>query len=86
MPVEESVMHRATARFWECYSILPKDLRRIAKRNFDFLKMNLRYPSIHFKEVGKFWSARIGIGHLALAVKDGSDFIWGLGHTTSTKG
>ncbi|MFW6096274.1 MAG: hypothetical protein ACOC8S_07545 [Bacteroidota bacterium] len=29
-----------------------------------------------FKKVGKKWSARIGLSYRALAVEDGSDFIW----------
>jgi hypothetical protein len=28
------------------------------------------------RKVGKFWSARIGVNHRALAVDDGEDFIW----------
>jgi steroid 5-alpha reductase family enzyme len=31
---------------------------------------------LHFKKVGKFWSARIGINYRALAFKDGEDYIW----------
>ena len=69
-------MHCTTARFWECYSSLPEDLRRLADRNFGLLKRDPRHSSLHFKKVGKFWSARVGIGHRALAVKDGPDFIW----------
>jgi hypothetical protein len=31
---------------------------------------------LHFKKAGIFGSARVGINYRALAVEDGSDFIW----------
>ena len=34
------------------------------------------HPSLHFEKVGRFWSARVGLAHRALAVEDGGDFIW----------
>ena len=34
------------------------------------------HPSLHFEKVGRFWSARVGQAHRALAVEDGGDFIW----------
>ena len=39
----------------------------------------IRHPSLHFKRIGKFWSARAGLNWLnyrALAVKDGPDLVW----------
>lgn len=37
---------------------------------------NSRHPSLQFKKVGAFWSARVDLVHRCLAVKDGEDFIW----------
>jgi hypothetical protein len=48
----------------------------LAKKNFQLLKRDRNHPSLQFKKVGKFWSARIGIDYRALAFKDGEDFIW----------
>jgi hypothetical protein len=48
----------------------------VAKKGFELLKRDPLHPSLHFKKVGKFWSARAGIDHRALAVEDGEDFIW----------
>jgi len=31
---------------------------------------------LQFKKVGEMWSARVGQAHRALAVEDGTDFIW----------
>jgi hypothetical protein len=69
-------MYRATVRFWECFEKLPDPVKNLAKQNFQLLKNNPWHPSLHFKKIGKFWSAREGINHRALAVKDGEDFIW----------
>ena len=69
-------MHRATGRFWQCFDKLPNTIQDVARDNFDILKFNPRHPSLYFKKVGKFWSARIGLNHRALAVDDGNDFIW----------
>ena len=68
--------HRATRRFWELYATLPKEKRQLADKSFALLKADPAHPSLHFKKVGKFWSARIGIAHRALAVPDGEDFTW----------
>ncbi|MBH0177339.1 MAG: hypothetical protein HP491_05605 [Nitrospira sp.] len=68
--------HRTTARFWTCYAGLPEAIQILARHNFDLLKSNPAHPSLHFKKVGKLWSARIGPHHRALAVADEPDLIW----------
>ena len=36
-----------------------------------------RHPSLHFKRIGRFWSARVGLRFRALAVEGvGDDLIW----------
>ena len=69
-------MHRTTKRFWKCLEKLPESVQKVSKQNFQLLKTNPWHPSLHFKKVGKFWSARAGINHRALAVEDGEDYIW----------
>ena len=69
-------MHRTTERFWRCFDKLPEAIQELANRNFQILKADPKHPSLHFKKVGTFWSARIGFDHRALAVEDGPDFIW----------
>ena len=58
-------MHRTTLRFRKCFERLPLPVQN-----------NPKHPSLHFKKVGKFWSARIGMAYRALAYEDGEDFIW----------
>ena len=55
---------------------LPERLQRLARESFELLRTNPLHPSLHFMKVGDLWSARIGLSHRALAVEDGSDFIW----------
>ncbi len=69
-------MHKATSRFWKYFERLPTFIKRHAEESYDLLKENPKHPSLHFKKVGKFWSARIGLDYRALAVEDDSDFIW----------
>jgi hypothetical protein len=69
-------MHRTTARFWTLLARLPEPIQRVAHENFELLKKNPAHPSLHFKRIGNLWSARVGINYRAVAVEDGSDFIW----------
>lgn len=69
-------MHRATDRFWKCLEKLPFYTQELAKENFELLKNNPKHPSLHFKKVGQFWSARVGLDYRALCFDDGEDFIW----------
>ncbi len=69
-------MHLTTKRFWACYDNLPHRIQRLARKNFELLKVNPQHLSLHFKKVGKFWSERIGRYHRSLAIKDKQDFIW----------
>lgn len=68
--------HRASPRFWERYNRLPQEIQRQADRCYDLLVRDSRHPSLHFKKVGDLWSVRIGIHYRALALEEGSDFVW----------
>lgn len=69
-------MHHTTSRFWELLNALPPRIQELARKNYDLLRENPRHPSLHFKKVGKFWSARVGLTYRVLAIEDGEDFIW----------
>lgn len=69
-------MHKTTSRFWRGFDKLPEFVQQLAEKNFALLKANPQHPSLHFKKVGAFWSARVSIKYRALAVKDGNGFIW----------
>jgi hypothetical protein len=69
-------MHRTTDQFRQRRNALAPDIQEQANRSFALLKVNPRHPSLHFKKVGPFWSARVGQAYRALAIEDGEDFIW----------
>ena len=69
-------MHRATRRVWTCFANLSEDVQNVARKNYALLKDNPQHPSLRFKKVGTFWSARVGLTHRALAVEDEDGFIW----------
>ena len=48
-------MHRTTPRFWRDFEKLPESVQKVARRNILFLKTNPRHPSLHFKEIDRFW-------------------------------
>jgi hypothetical protein len=70
--------HRTSPDFWACYHALPASVRELADKSFSALKLNPRHPSLHFKKVGKYWSARVGIHHRVVGVnlEDGVLWFW----------
>lgn len=68
--------HFASRDFWKHYEPLPQEIRRLADEAYSRLKSDPRYPSLHFKKVGRFWSARVGGTYRALAVETGDDLVW----------
>lgn len=68
--------YRATPDFWYHYRQLPDEIQDLADRCYELLKQDSRYPSLHFKKVGQFWSVRIGIHYRALAVEENDDIAW----------
>lgn len=70
------MQHKATPQFWKRLEALPDSIQRLAHKNYALLKSNPGHPSLSFKKVGKYWSARVGRNYRAIAVKDDDDFIW----------
>jgi hypothetical protein len=70
------VKHLATSRFWRCYHALPVEVRELADRSFAQLKADAGHPSLHFKKIGTFWSARVGLHYRTLATEVGEDRAW----------
>lgn len=65
-----------TASFRRRLKALPPSVRRLARKNFKLWLQDASHPSLHFKKVGEFWSARIGSSHRALALWKGDTFEW----------
>ncbi len=68
--------HFASRAFWEAYARLPEQVRVLADKNFALLKDDPRHPSLQFKKIGRFWSARVGLRYRALVVETDGDLVW----------
>ncbi len=68
--------HRANPRFWTCYRQLPHDIRRLADESYELLRQDPKHPSLHFKRLGRFWSARVGLHYRALATEQEDAMVW----------
>jgi len=68
--------HRAAPDFWSCYRALPAEVRELADKSFALLKSNPQHPSLHFKKVGRYFSARVGLHHRAVAVEIPDGLLW----------
>jgi hypothetical protein len=68
--------HFTTPEFWASYDELPDDIRQAADRHYRLLEADARHPSLQFKDVGRYWSARVTRTYRALAVRDGDDLVW----------
>jgi hypothetical protein len=70
------VRHAASPRFWIAYRALPSSIQKQADANFTLLKRDPRHPSLQFKKVGRYWSARVGLRYRALAVETDDVYLW----------
>ena len=68
--------HRAHPDFWHCHRRLTTDVQRLAEKSFGLLQQNSRHPSVRLKKTGEYWSARVGLGHLALAIEVDEGLMW----------
>ena len=70
------MIHYASASFWKYYDNLPKKVQLLADKSFELLKENQKHPSLHFKKIDKYYSARVGIYYRVLGVKVENDLLW----------
>ncbi|TPN77472.1 hypothetical protein FJ987_25175 [Mesorhizobium sp. CU2] len=68
--------HFAAPSFWEAYGRLPSLIRAKADASFAKLRADPFHPSLHFKQVGRYWSARVDLNYRAVAIRDHDDLIW----------
>ncbi|NDH94192.1 MAG: hypothetical protein EBZ13_06610 [Planctomycetia bacterium] len=68
--------HRASPRFWRYYRALPQEIQQLADRGYQMLLQDPRHPSLHFKRIGRVWSARVGLHHRALATERDEEVVW----------
>ena len=68
--------HFTTPQFWNLYNALPRDVRDLADRCFALLQQDPSHPSLHFKKVGRYWSARVGLHYRVLARERAEGMVW----------
>lgn len=68
--------HLASPTFWACYDRLPITIQALADKNFALLKTNPYHPSLHLKNVGKYWSVRVGKKYRAIAIESSQGLVW----------
>lgn len=74
--MQGDLKHYTSPSFWRCYNELPQAVQAAADKNFEILKSDPQYPSLHLKKVGRYWSARIGRRYRTLAVETETGLIW----------
>jgi hypothetical protein len=70
------LIHHASPDFRTCYNSLPAPLREQADKAFELLKTNPQHPSLHFKKVGRFSSARVSLNYRAIGVDAPAGIVW----------
>jgi hypothetical protein len=48
----------------------------VADKSYALLRQDPRHPSLHFKQVGRFRSVRVGPHWRALGVQQEDDIVW----------
>lgn len=67
---------KAVPSFWDGFDRLPGNVQVAARKQYELWIRNPHHPSLRFKKVGDFWSARVTGSYRALGVMDGDTIIW----------
>ncbi|MCH8067612.1 MAG: hypothetical protein E2O67_02150 [Deltaproteobacteria bacterium] len=67
---------KATKRFWRFFDKLPIDIQKAAVEQFKIWFSNPAHPSLHFKKVQNYWSARVTEDYRAVGIMDKDTVIW----------
>lgn len=68
--------HFTSPSFWKCYSELPKDVQKLADKNYELLKIKPEHPSLHFKKISNYFSVRVSIKYRALGIEIPEGVLW----------
>lgn len=68
--------NRATPDFWALYAKLPRDVRKLAQKNYALFAQNPQHPLLRFKKVGNRWSVRVGLHFRAVAIETDAGLLW----------
>ncbi|WP_075091053.1 hypothetical protein [Haloferula sp. BvORR071] len=65
-----------SASFRKQFGELPPEVRRLARKQFRLWLEDHWHPSLHFKRVGSYWSARVDRNYRALGVENDGRIVW----------
>ena len=73
-----SMKSSTTTEFWECYSRLSPEIKKLARRTYQTWVADPRHKSLHFEKTGRVWSIRIGLHYRALGLskEHGIEWFW----------
>ena len=70
---------RTTERFRKALAALPENVQQRARHAYQLFREDPAHPSLRFKQVHAsrpIFSARVGLGYRALAVREGDVVLW----------
>lgn len=67
---------KAVESFWKDYQPLPKKIQKAATKQYSLWLRDPKKPSLRFKKVGDYWSARVTGAYRAIGIMDGDTVIW----------
>ena len=67
---------KAVASFWDGYKRLPNRVQEAAQKQFRLWQEDPSHPSVRFKKVGNYWSARVTGSYRAVGIMDGEAVVW----------
>lgn len=66
----------ASSSFWACFHELTDEIQRISIKQYRLWLRDPKHPSVQFKRVQGYWSARITDNYRALGILEGDTVIW----------
>ncbi|MBL9179463.1 MAG: hypothetical protein JNM65_15475 [Verrucomicrobiaceae bacterium] len=65
-----------TASFRQALAALPAQVQERARKQYRLWQSDHRHPSLHFKRVGSYWSARVDKNHRVLGLEQEGRIYW----------
>jgi hypothetical protein len=65
-----------TPKFRQAFARLPRDVQGRVRKAYHLWRQDHGHPSLHFKKIGKVWSARVDSNNRALAHVVGDTAYW----------
>lgn len=60
-----------TKSFRSEFARLPRDVQQLAVKNYQLWRNDHHHASLRFKEIGAYWSVRVGLSYRALGRIEG---------------